>query len=72
MNLETELVQADTKHANAMQQLQALNGGQPIEVNMTEYPQAPADDEVTMYEKPLPQTGLSAQHRLLCLPQNRM
>lgn len=51
MNLETELVQADTKHANAMQQLQALNGGQPIEVNMTEYPQAPADDEVTMYEK---------------------
>ena len=51
MNLETELVQADTKHANAMQQLQALNGGQPIEVNMTEYPQAPADNEVTMYEK---------------------
>lgn len=51
MNLETGLVQADTKHANAMQQLQALNGGQPIEVNMTEYPQAPADDEVTMYEK---------------------
>lgn len=51
MNLETELVQADTKHANAMQQLQALNGGQPIEVNMTEYPQAPTDDEVTMYEK---------------------
>lgn len=51
MNLETELVQADTRHANAMQQLQALNGGQPIEVNMTEYPQAPADDEVTMYEK---------------------
>lgn len=51
MNLETELVQADTKHANAMQRLQALNGGQPIEVNMTEYPQAPADDEVTMYEK---------------------
>lgn len=51
MNLETELVQADTKHAYAMQQLQALNGGLPIEVNMTEYPQAPADDEVTMYEK---------------------
>lgn len=51
MNLETELVQADTQHANAMQQLQALNGGLPIEVNMTEYPQAPADDEVTMYEK---------------------
>lgn len=51
MNLETELVQADTKHANAMQQLQTLNGGLPIEVNMTEYPQAPADDEVTMYEK---------------------
>lgn len=51
MNLETELVQADTKHANTMQQLQALNGGQPIEVNMTEYPQAPADDEATMYEK---------------------
>lgn len=51
MNLETELVQADTKHANAMQQLEALNGGLPIEVNMTEYPQAPADDEVTMYEK---------------------
>lgn len=51
MNLETELVQADTKHANVMQQLQALNGGHPIEVNMTEYPQAPADDEVTMYEK---------------------
>lgn len=51
MNLETELVQDDTKHANAMQQLQALNGGLPIEVNMTEYPQAPADDEVTMYEK---------------------
>lgn len=51
MNLETELVQADSKHANAMQQLQALNGGLPIEVNMTEYPQAPADDEVTMYEK---------------------
>lgn len=51
MNLETELVQADTKHANTMQQLQALNGGLPIEVNMTEYPQAPADDEVTMYEK---------------------
>ncbi len=51
MNLETELVQANTKHANAMQQLQALNGGLPIEVNMTEYPQAPADDEVTMYEK---------------------
>lgn len=51
MNLETELVQADTKHANVMQQLQALNGGLPIEVNMTEYPQAPADDEVTMYEK---------------------
>lgn len=51
MNLETELVQADTKHANAMQQLQDLNGGLPIEVNMTEYPQAPADDEVTMYEK---------------------
>lgn len=51
MNLETELVQADTKHANAMQQLQALNGGLSIEVNMTEYPQAPADDEVTMYEK---------------------
>lgn len=51
MNLETELVQADTKHTNTMQQLQALNGGLPIEVNMTEYPQAPADDEVTMYEK---------------------
>lgn len=51
MNLETELVQADTKHANTMQQLQALNGGLPIEVNITEYPEAPADDEVTMYEK---------------------
>lgn len=51
MNLETELVQADTKHANTMQQLQALNGGLPIEVNITEYPKAPADDEVTMYEK---------------------
>lgn len=51
MNLETELVQADTKHANTMQQLQALNGGLPIEVNITEYPEDPADDEVTMYEK---------------------
>ena len=31
--------------------MQALNGGLPIEVNITEYPEAPADDEVTMYEK---------------------
>lgn len=51
MNLETELVQADTKHANALQQLQALNGGLPIEVNMTEYPVIPADNDETMYEK---------------------
>lgn len=51
MNLETELVQADTKHANALQQLQALNGGLPIEVNMTEYPTVPADNDQTMYEK---------------------
>lgn len=51
MNLETELVQADTKHANAQQQLQALNGGLPIEVNMTEYPAVPADNDQTMYEK---------------------
>lgn len=51
MNLETELVQADTKHANALQQLQALNGGLPIEVNMTEYPAVPADNDQTMYEK---------------------
>lgn len=51
MNLETELVQADTKHANALQQLQALNGGLPIEVNMNEYPAVPADNDLTMYEK---------------------
>lgn len=51
MNLETELVQADTKHANTLQQLQALNGGLPIEVNMTEYPAVPADNDQTMYEK---------------------
>lgn len=51
MNLETELVQADTKHANALQQLQALNGGLPIEVNMNEYPAVPADNDQTMYEK---------------------
>lgn len=51
MNLETELVQADTKHANALKQLQALNGGLPIEVNMTEYPAVPADNDQTMYEK---------------------
>lgn len=51
MNLETELVQADTKHTNALQQLQALNGGLPIEVNMTEYPAVPADNDQTMYEK---------------------
>lgn len=51
MNLETELVQADTKHANALQQLQALNGGLPIEVNMTEYPAVPADNDQTIYEK---------------------
>lgn len=51
MNLETELIQADTKHANALQQLQALNGGLPIEVNMTEYPAVPADNDQTIYEK---------------------
>ncbi len=51
MNLETELVQADTKHANTLQQLQALNGGLPIEVNLYDYPEVPADDEATMYEK---------------------
>lgn len=72
MNLETELVQADTKHANAMQQLQALNGGQPIEVNMTEYPQAPADDEVTMYEKAVATdwTVRTAQASVLAAEQN--
>lgn len=72
MNLETELVQADTKHANAMQQLQALNGGLPIEVNMTEYPQAPADDEVTMYEKAVATdwTVRTAQASVLAAEQN--
>lgn len=72
MNLETELVQADTKHANAMQQLQALNGGLPIEVNMTEYPQAPADDEVTMYEKAVAtdRTVRTAQASVLAAEQD--
>ncbi len=72
MNLETELVQADTKHANTMQQLQALNGGLPIEVNITEYPQAPADDEVTMYEKAVATdwTIRTAQASVLAAEQN--
>lgn len=51
MNLETELVQADTKHATALRQLQALNGGEPVTLDMTEYPAPPTDDEATMYEK---------------------
>lgn len=51
MNLETELVQADAKYAGALQQLQALNGGRAVDAGLTEYPEAPADDDEAMYEK---------------------
>ena len=49
MNLETELAQAEGDRAAALQQLRAINGGQPIECTDTLYPPLPAGGYEAMY-----------------------
>lgn len=49
MNLETELAQAEGDRAAALQQLRAINGGQPIECTDTLYPPLPAGSYEAMY-----------------------
>lgn len=51
MNLETELVQAETARTTALRGLQALNGGVAAEVTTTEYPAAPAESYEALYER---------------------
>ena len=49
MNLETELAQAEGDRAAALQQLRAMNGGEPIECTDTLYPPLPAGGYEAMY-----------------------
>ena len=49
MNLETELAAAENDRAAALQQLRAMNGGEPIECTDTLYPALPADGDEAMY-----------------------
>ena len=51
MNLETELVQAETARTTALRGLQALNGGVAAEVTTSEYPAAPAESYEALYER---------------------
>ncbi|HIW44266.1 MAG TPA: TolC family protein, partial [Candidatus Prevotella stercoripullorum] len=49
MNLETELASAENDRAAALQQLRAMNGGEPIECTDTLYPLLPAGGDEAMY-----------------------
>lgn len=49
MNLETELAAAENDRAAALQQLRAMNGGEPVECTDTLYPALPADGYEAMY-----------------------
>ena len=49
MNLETELVQAEAGRNTALQQLRALNGDKPVELEATEYPALPAVGDGELY-----------------------
>lgn len=51
MNLETELAEAETARAGALQQLKSLNGGNDIDLKTTEYPPLPAVDDETLYSR---------------------
>lgn len=49
MNLETELAQAEAGRNTALQQLRALNGDKPVELEATEYPTLPAVGDGELY-----------------------
>lgn len=49
MNLETELAQAEAGRNTALQQLRALNGDKPVELEPTEYPALPAVGDGELY-----------------------
>ena len=49
MNLETELAQAEAGRNTALQQLRALNGDKPVELEATEYPALPAVGDGELY-----------------------
>lgn len=49
MNLETELASAENDRAAALQQLRAMNGGEPVECTDTLYPPLPAGGDEAMY-----------------------
>ena len=51
MNLETELALADAARATAFEQLCALNGGEPVTLDATEYPALPAGADAAIYER---------------------
>lgn len=51
MNLTTELTQAETARAEALNKLTALNGGKLIELKTAEYPALPAESAAAMYDK---------------------
>ena len=51
MNLETELVQAETARTTALRGLQAVNGGVAVDVTSTDYPAAPAGGYEALYER---------------------
>lgn len=51
MNLETELAAAENDRTAALQQLRAMNGGQPIECTDTLYPPLPAGGYEAMYDQ---------------------
>ena len=48
MNLETDLASAETDRAAAVQQLRAMNGGEPVECTDTLYPPLPAGGDEAM------------------------
>ena len=51
MNLETELLQAETERTAALNGLKALNGGEEVEIGATEYPAAPTESGDALYER---------------------
>ena len=51
MNLDRELVEAETARTAALRGLQALNGGKEITLTETEYPAVPTDGYGALYER---------------------
>ena len=51
MNLDRELVEAETARTAALSGLQALNGGKEITLTETEYPAVPTDGYGALYER---------------------